>query len=29
MQKLKVIFNKNTEEEKVFEFLVTSVTYDH
>lgn len=29
MHKLKVIFNKNTEDEKVFEFLVTEVTHDH
>ncbi len=29
MHKLKVIFNKNTEDERVFEFLVTSVASDH
>ena len=29
MHKLKVIFNKNLEEERVFEFLVTSVASDH
>ena len=29
MHKLKVIFNKNTEDEKVLEFLVISVTEDH
>lgn len=29
MHKLKVIFNKNTEDEDVFEFLVTSVASDH
>ena len=29
MHKLKVIFNKNTDDEKVFEFLVTEVTHDH
>ena len=29
MHKLKIIFNKNTEDEKVLEFLVTEVTHDH
>lgn len=29
MHKLKVIFNKQTEDEQIFEFLVTSVTHDH
>jgi hypothetical protein len=29
MHKLKVIFNKNTEDEAVLEFLVTEVTHDH
>lgn len=29
MHKLKVIFNKNTVDEEVLEFLVTSVTHDH
>lgn len=29
MHKLKVIFNKETDDEKVLEFLVTEVTHDH
>lgn len=29
MHKLKVIFNKNSSDEEVFEFLVTEVTHDH
>jgi len=29
MRKLKVIFNKGTEDEGVFEFLITKVTESH
>jgi len=29
MHKLKVIFNKGTNDEGIFEFLVTSVAHDH
>jgi len=29
MHKLKVIFNKGTDVERVFEFLVIEVTHDH